>query len=73
MIIIYYEKDKLTYNGLFQFIPCIDKKYLISIEIKCKINELMKNITNGFISGINERYEKLNKLSNNNIIGLNDI
>jgi len=70
---IYYEENKLTYNGLFQFISCIDRKYLISIEIKCKINELMKNITNGFLFGIKKRYEKLSKLSNNNIIGLNDI
>jgi hypothetical protein len=70
---VYYEGDKLTYNGLFQFIPCINKEYLSNIKIKCKMNELMKNITNGFISGIKERYDKLSKLSNNNIIGLNDI
>lgn len=70
---IYYEENKLTYNGLFLFFPCIDKKYLINIEKKVKLDLLMKNITNGFISGIKERYEKLSKLSNDNIIGLNDI
>lgn len=70
---IYYEENKLTYNGLFEFFPCIETKYLIDIENKSKINQLMKNITNGFISGIKERYNKLSKLSNDNIIGLNDI
>jgi hypothetical protein len=70
---IYYEENKLTYNGLFEFFPCIQTKYLIDIKNKSIINQLMKNITNGFISGIKERYEKLSKLSNNNIIGLNDI
>ena len=70
---IFYEETKLTYNGLFSFFPCIDKKYLINVKNKMKIDQLMKNITNGFILGIKERYDKLSKLSINNIIGLNDI
>jgi hypothetical protein len=69
---IYYEEDKLTYNGLFEFISCINKDYLIDIADKSKLNQLMKNITNGFISGITDRYKKLSDLSNNNIIGLYD-
>jgi hypothetical protein len=70
---VYYEENKLTYNGLFSFFPRIHEKYLINIEKKDKIDQLMKNITNGFISGIKERYEKLGKLSCDNIIGLNDM
>jgi hypothetical protein len=70
---IYYEDNKLTYNGLFEFFPCIDEKYLVDIAAKSKLNQLMKNITNGLISGIKERYEKLIKLVDNNIIRLNDI
>lgn len=69
---VYYENNKLSYNGLFQYIPCIKEKYLSSIEIKYRINQLMKNITNGFILGIKQRYNNLSKLSNNKIYGLNN-
>lgn len=67
---IYYEKDKLTYNGFFHFINNINIDYLENIQIKIRINELFINITTGFISGTEERFELLTHLKKELIYGL---
>jgi hypothetical protein len=67
---IYYEKDKLTYNGFFHYLNNIKIEYLENIQIKIRINELFNNITTGFISGTEERFELLTHLKKELIYGL---
>jgi len=67
---IYYESNKLTYNGLFEFISNLSVKYLVDHRCKSKLNQLFKNITTGFIEGIQERQKQLNSLNDNKIYGL---
>lgn len=66
---IYYKNNKLTFSGFVRYIRIV-KKYLINITEEERLLKVYENLTNGFISGLNDRYNILKNLQDERIIGL---